>query len=230
MKADDHQPPSRLKQINRVRHELLQPFQLSVDGDAQRLKGLCRRVDLPVSALVDRPDHQCGKPLGRLNRFNRPLHHQLPRNPPCGPLLTKLVDKIGQLPFTQTVDQIRRRRTFRPIHPHVERRSGLTTLTGPKAEAAIGRIELPRGDPKVDQYSGHPLQPSLSADPSDLAVVRVNPLEPVAEGRQPLTRQLKRLGIPIKSQHSRLRRVLQNQAGVATHSKRAVDNHASPLR
>jgi hypothetical protein len=60
VKRDNHQPPPLFERVNRVGDELIQTFKLAIDRYAKRLESFCRRMNAPVTLLMNAADNQIG--------------------------------------------------------------------------------------------------------------------------------------------------------------------------
>src|SRR5262249_56640989 len=81
-----------------------------------------------------------------------------------------------------------------PVQPHVERAAGL------KAEAALGRVDVARGDAQVEHGAVHALPADLAERRAGVAKVRAPEDRPRAEARELLFRRGERLLVPVESQ------------------------------
>ena len=99
------------------------------------------------------------------------------------------------------------------VHPHVER--GVV----PVGEAALGLVELQRGDAEVEQDAERGALGVLGEHRGDVVVDGVDADEAVAEAGQPLPRQGQRLLVAVEADDPRLRAALEDRLGVAAHAR-----------
>ena len=95
VKRDDRQPPARLEPVGRVRDEAIEPVELAVHPDAQRLKRARRRIDPLPAPRRHRAPHDRGQFAGGRRSARAPPSRAAIA--PRVPLLAELVDHVGEL-------------------------------------------------------------------------------------------------------------------------------------
>ena len=137
-------------------------------------------------------------------------------DPPRARLVAEPEDHVGELLLRQPVHEVGGARAFGRVHPHVER------PVLPEAEAAFRPIELHRGDPEIEEHAA-----DLTADRVlvHLGEPRLEQPDPVPVPREPLPRDLERVGVAIDAEHGGRAR-LEQCCRVATGSHGHVDHRA----
>ena len=72
VERDHHQPSGWREPAGRVREKAVEPLELAIDPDADRLERPRRRVDARVALARDRPPHDVGQPARRLDAPRAP--------------------------------------------------------------------------------------------------------------------------------------------------------------
>ena len=140
MKGDDREPPAGLQQPLGSIQAAGQFAKLVIDGDAERLKRLGRRIGLRSRPLTGRTADNL-RCLARARQWAR--IYQRPRDLPRPPLLAIMKDDVGKVTLVRFIDDVGRRTAFLR-HTHVER----TVLA--KGKAPLRPVELHRRHADVE--------------------------------------------------------------------------------
>ena len=157
MKRDHHEARAGAQAPRRRLEESIQPLELAVHPDAQRLKRPRGRVDPGRAAARDRAAHDRCQATGRGDGRLAARVDDGARDPTGKALFAVLKDGIGQLALRRPRDQISGRFAGAPVHAHVQR------LVALKAEAAARLVELHRrhakvGESAVDERDAQPIK------------------------------------------------------------------------
>ena len=180
VKRDDDEPRALPQAPRRGLEKSIQPFELAVDPDSQRLKRARRRIDAHArrSAPRNRAAHNRREPPRRLDGRLASRVDDGPGDPPREALLAELKDRVGQLLFARSRDQVGGRVAGAPVHPHVERFVAL------EAESAARLVELHRGDAEVGERAVDERHPEAVEHGVERAVVGVNQRHALVPRRQ----------------------------------------------
>ncbi len=205
--------------VHRRRNGPLQPRELAVDLDAQRLEGPLGRVAAgPLGGLrqgvADQLDEPGAVGEGLLLAPTDDRGHD-----PLGLLLLAVL--------AQDPDQLARRVGVQDlggadarglVHPHVQRRVLRVS------EPAVGLVQLHGGDAQVeeDALDGREAQPVQ--DLGEVGVDRVDEGGPVAEGREPLAGEPQGLLVAVEADQTDLGEPGQQGLAVAAEAEGAVDD------
>ncbi len=96
VKRDDGEPGARGQPAGRRDQKSVQPLELAVDPDPQRLKRPRRRIDPLVAAARDGAPHDLRELAGRRDRRQPPRLDDAARDPPREALFAELKDHVGQ--------------------------------------------------------------------------------------------------------------------------------------
>ena len=146
MEADDRDPSAGPQHPERCRQCGVEGTELVVDGDAERLEDALCRVAVAEARgrrdrALDRVDEVTGALVGA---------HDAPADDGSGdragePFLAVAAEDQLELPLVGLVHELAGREFGGRVHPHVEWR------VGGVREAALGAVELHRGDAEVEQ-------------------------------------------------------------------------------
>ena len=137
-------------------------------------------------------------------------------------LFTEFTEKTRKFGFAGRIDQDCRGFTSRTIHPHIER----SIMT--EAEAALRRVELMRGDAKVEERTVKRRSGHNPGNFRGIGEVGLHRGKPVTEGCQTPGRVLERLTVTIEADHPRPGG--KEGLGMATPTQRAVEKDATRSR
>ena len=141
-------PAGASRSAARVRNAV-EPLELAVHPDADRLERPRRRIDPRVALARNRSPDDVRQAARRLDAPRPACLDDRPRDASRVPFLAEFVDHVRQRSFIGGRQHVGRRRAARAVHPHVER------LVPPEAEAAIRRVELHRRDAEIGQHTVH---------------------------------------------------------------------------
>ena len=135
----------------------IEPVELPVDPDPERLERARRRIDPHESAARNRASHDRREPPGGVDRRLTARVNDGARDAPREPLFAELKDRIRQLDLARSRQQVGGRLAAASVHSHVER------LVALKAEAAARSLELHRrhaevGQRAVDEGDAEPVE------------------------------------------------------------------------
>ena len=146
--------PARSRERPRL-EETIEPVELAVHPDAERLKRPRRRIDPRVAAPRNRAPHDRRELRRARDRRLAARLDERAGDAPREPLLAVLEDHVGELGFGRPRDEIGGGLALRAVHPHVERFVALET------EAAARRVELHRRDAEVGERAVDHRDPPL---------------------------------------------------------------------
>ena len=138
------------------------------------------------------------------------------RDPQGVALLAVLAQDAGQVLDRVAVDDVGRRRPGRRVHPHVERR------VQPIGEAALGLVQLPRGDTEVEEHALHTPDAEAMQHLGELVVDRMDGMQPVAEPLEPAAGQPQCARVAVQPHQLRLRAGREQRLGMPAHAQRRV--------
>src|SRR5262245_35962368 len=138
MTRDHRHPPPVRQPPRRCAEEAVEPLELAVDPDANRLKRPRRRIDSRVPLARNRPPYDLGELPSRLDSNPLACGDDCPGDASRMTLFAELVNHVRERPLVHVAEGGGGRGTSRRVHPHVER------IVLPKTEAAAWRIELHR--------------------------------------------------------------------------------------
>ena len=141
--------PAGAEPAGRVREEPVEPVELAIHPDADRLERPRRRIDSRVALPRDRLPDDLRQTARRLDAPSATGLDDRPRHPSCVALFAEFVNHVRQRSFIGGGQHVGRRRAARSVHPHVER------LVSPEAESAIRRVELHRRHAEIGQHTVH---------------------------------------------------------------------------
>ena len=222
MKRDHDQPRARAQSAGRRLDEPIEPFELAVDPDPQRLKRARRRIDAHEAAARNGAPHDRGQLSGRVDRRPPPRVDDGARDAARKPLFAVLKNRVGELAFTRPGHQIGGGVAAAPVHPHVER------LVALEAESAARRVELHRrhaeiGERAVDDGNAEAIEHGVEG-----TEVGVHEIDPFAPRRQRLARAVERVEIAVESDDPG-GAGRQQRAGVPAEAHRTIDEDAAAL-
>src|SRR5689334_10392379 len=106
MKTDDGDSTTRFEAFRNSAERDFQRFELVVDGDPQGLKRARGRVDsLAIFRTRHATPHQLSEIVRGLNRMLAPLLHNLAANPTAVTFFAIVIDQVGQMLGTQSIEQ-----------------------------------------------------------------------------------------------------------------------------
>ena len=148
VEGDDDEARSRARAGSHALEELAEPFELSVDLDAQGLEGLGGGVDLALLGAppVDLLDETAELARG-LERMELAPRDDLAGEPPGMGKLAVGPEHLVQPGLGIFFQDGGGGRLRPPVHAHIERAVGV------EAESALRRVELERRDPQVEEHA-----------------------------------------------------------------------------
>jgi hypothetical protein len=188
VKRDHHQARPDRQAVRHSRQKCVDVVELAVHPDAERLERARRRIDPRESAPRHCSSHDRRQLRSRLERGCGPRLHDAPRDSPRVPLLAKLINRIGDLRFLSTAQQLGCGRAGRRVHSHVER------IVALKAEPAAFGFELIGRHAHVRQGAVDTLDSAGLKNRRDRPIIRVHELYAIAVFVQRLGRDAQRRG------------------------------------
>ena len=196
VEADHDHAPAVAQPIDDAAQKRLEPVQLAVHPDAQRLERARGGIDpLPATARHGAAD-DLRQLAGRGDRLPAACGDDRARDPPRMALLAELEDDVGELDLAGLAKQIRRGGPGAAIHAHVER------PVAPEAEAAALGIELQRRHAEIGQGPIDCLNPADGEHGAERSVVSVHELDAIAQARQALGCDGQSVSVPIEADHA----------------------------
>ena len=213
--------PNRRRRADASRNAI-EPFELPVDPDPDRLERARRRIDPHEPAARNGAPHDRRQLSGGLDRRPAPRVDDRPRDAARIPLFAVLKDRVGQLALARRGHQIGGRLASAAVHPHVER------LVALKAESAAGRVELQRrhaeiGERAVDERDAEAIEHGVEG-----AEVGVHEIDPFQPRRQRLARAPERVEVAVESDDPG-GAGRQQRARVPAEADRTIDEDAAAL-
>jgi hypothetical protein len=172
---------------------------------------------------ADGAPHDCSQLAGGDDRLFAARLDDRPGNPARVALFAKAIDRVGQLGFGRTRDEICRGLSARRIHSHVQR------LVALEAEAAARSIELQRRDSEIRERSVDLLDAARAEYGVNRAVIGVHELDTIAKRRQTGARCGERMRIAVEAEHA-CGAGLEQRLRVAAEADGAVDEQAASFR
>ena len=143
-------------------------------------------------------------------------------DPPGGALLAELEEDVGEVALGEPVDEIGGGGAG-PAHAHVER------PVPEEGEAALGLVELHRGDADVEHHAVERRRARRGRDAVERAEASRHQRQPVAEAGRPGRGALQRLGVPVDADHPR-RPGVEERPRIAAGAEGAVEPGAPHRR
>src|SRR5690606_30716867 len=216
MEADDRQSATRRKHFQRRLQALGQVFQLTVDEDADPLERPGGRMLVFLPGGVGLLDH-FGQIGGGGERLLLTAQHDGAGHAAGEALFAILPEHGGDVRLVGAVDPVGSALTHGGVHAHVQR-----TIVE-KAEAALGVVQLRRGDAKVQQHAVHPAVQAARAQLLRHVGERALYNDKAAVFGRQLIPDPDRLRVLVEAEQSPLRRQLgQNGAAMPAAAKGTV--------
>src|SRR5215510_12883403 len=99
MERDHHQTSTRPQPFRDASEKGIEPFELTIDPNPDRLKRPRRRVDPRIALARDRSPYHVRQPARRLDAACAPRLDDRSRYPAREPLFAELDDQLGQRPL-----------------------------------------------------------------------------------------------------------------------------------
>ncbi len=226
MVRQDGDPSADGESLHRGRDRPLQDGELAVDLDAQRLEGALGRVAAgALGGLRQRVPDELHEPGAVGERLLVALAHDGGHDPLGLLLLAVSAQDPDEFAGRVGVEDLGGADAGRLVHAHVE--GGVLGV----GEAAVGLVELHRGDTEVEQHTLY------ACDAEPLQYLRELVVDGVHEGRaltvggEPLAGQAQGLLVPVEGDEPGLGEPLEEGLAVAAEPERAVDDHRTgPLQ
>lgn len=221
MEGDHDQPAARLQHALGRRERLMQLVELFIDEDAQRLERPRRRVDLVRLGAHD-PGDDVGKRLGRRDRCLLAGGDDRARDAARVALLAEDIDDVGELALGCLRDHVGGGRAALP-HPHVERAAAA------EREAALGLVELHRGDADIHHDAVDGIQPLRRANLRKVGEAILDQRQPAAGTVDQVEAAQDRRAVAVDADHAGVGDV-EKRAAVAAGAEGGIDINAAGAR
>lgn len=191
--------------------------EFAVDLDAERLEHALRGM----ARIAFRRGRRGLQDLDEASRRGDPLvgslAHDARRVPGRELLVAAAVEQFAQRGLVVVVHDVFGGDAARAIHAHVER-----CVPG-VGEAALGLVELERGDPEVEQHGVDLAEAEFVERFREAVVDGVHERHAVAEARESTSRELERIGVAIDAHEAGGGARGEHGLGVAAHAEGRVD-------
>ncbi len=132
-------------------------------------------------------------------------------------LLAVLLEDPAQLELAVLGDYLGGGDAAGGVHPHVER--GVLGV----GEAALGEVELHRGDAEVEQDAGHSIGGVLGGDLADLVVDGMHADESIPEAGESGAGELEGTGVAVDADEPGVGEAAEHRFGVAAEAEGSID-------
>ena len=202
----------------------IEPFELAVHPDAQRLERARRRIDAHVAAARNGAPHDRRQPAGGLDRRLAPRLDDRPRDPAREALLAVLEDRVGQLALRSSAAT--RSAAVSPPLRSIRMSSGSSRWKlKPRPGASNCSDDTPRSA-SAPSTTGDAAAIEHVVERADSRRARARPDRPTA----PASRARGASASRSRSRPMSARRAgLEQRAGVAAEADGAIDEHAAAL-
>lgn len=220
MKRDDHDDSRRMQAlVQQPPQGLLKLFELSIDGDAQRLKDASGRVPRGIVRAAGSAGccNGVGQVARRANRAARAPFDEFAGHLAAVRFFGVLDKEFFKTGFIEPFEQRPGRLTLCRIETQIER------TFAAKAEASISICELVRRQPEVEQNAIDGRYSDLLKDIGELGITGVN--KPAVRGDEVSSRMGQHHRVAVQADQCSARTDLfQDFAAVASGANRPIDD------